>query len=236
MPTTSRPGAFCDDPIRSADYRRLFAVLDDVLEAGDLREFHAALLGSLAHHFGWRRASIRQGSSTGIDPLGLPPVISQLSYGAVALSELRGGEEGLAAERFCRFHEIVDAVVVFIDAGRGSGEQLVVMFEDRKARRADRVLLGKLGRQLAPLLQRHLPEGGALAGRTALSPREQQVADLVVEGLSNGQIARRLHVTVDTVKKHLTHVFAKTGCSSRTQLALTWSAARSGLTVKTGIS
>jgi DNA-binding CsgD family transcriptional regulator len=245
MPTTSRAHPIqtrndgIEDPIQPADYRRLFAVLDDVLAVGSLQEFRAALLGSLAHHFRWRKALIRHAPMgrppspadslpASTDPLSVPLVISRLrSYGAVALSELRretGGREIPAIERFCRFHKVVDAVVVFIDAGNAGGDHLIVMFEDRTACRSDRVLFSKLGRQLAPLLERHLPGDGTLVRRNALTAREQQVADLVVEGLSNSQIARRLHVTEETVKKHLTHVFGKTRCSSRTQLALAWSA------------
>lgn len=52
-----------------------------------------------------------------------------------------------------------------------------------------------------------------------LTPREQEVAELAAKGLTNRQIAARLFITVDTVKKHLTRVFAQTGCTSRAQLA-----------------
>ncbi len=50
-----------------------------------------------------------------------------------------------------------------------------------------------------------------------LSGRELQVLRLVAAGKSNREIAGQLFVTVDTVKKHLTHVFNKLGASSRTQ-------------------
>lgn len=58
------------------------------------------------------------------------------------------------------------------------------------------------------------------AGRDTLSPREQQVMDLVVQGLSNRDIAEALRVTESTVKKYVYEVFNKTGASSRVELVL----------------
>jgi DNA-binding CsgD family transcriptional regulator len=52
-----------------------------------------------------------------------------------------------------------------------------------------------------------------------LTPREQDIAELAAKGLTNRHIADRLFISVDTVKKHLTRVFAETGCTSRAQLA-----------------
>jgi LuxR family maltose regulon positive regulatory protein len=51
----------------------------------------------------------------------------------------------------------------------------------------------------------------------ALSERELEVLALVAAGRSNLEIAGQLFVTVDTVKKHLTHIFRKLGVRSRTQ-------------------
>ncbi len=54
----------------------------------------------------------------------------------------------------------------------------------------------------------------------SLSAREREVYDLVCEGLSNNEIARRLFITPGTVKVHVHHVFDKLGIRSRTALAL----------------
>ncbi len=51
-----------------------------------------------------------------------------------------------------------------------------------------------------------------------LTPREREVALAVMDGLSNGEIGRRLGIELDTVKKHLSRVYAKVGVASRTQL------------------
>jgi predicted ATPase/class 3 adenylate cyclase/DNA-binding CsgD family transcriptional regulator len=56
-------------------------------------------------------------------------------------------------------------------------------------------------------------------GWDALTPTERQVVDLVAEGATNNEIAERLFMAEPTVKTHLTHVYAKLGLTSRTQLA-----------------
>jgi DNA-binding NarL/FixJ family response regulator len=53
-----------------------------------------------------------------------------------------------------------------------------------------------------------------------LSPREREVLRLVLEGLANKQIARRLGISEKTVKGHLTSLFHRIGVADRTQAAL----------------
>jgi DNA-binding CsgD family transcriptional regulator len=52
-----------------------------------------------------------------------------------------------------------------------------------------------------------------------LTPAEQRVVELAVDGLTNKEIARELVVTVRTVEVHLKHAYAKLGVRSRAQLA-----------------
>jgi DNA-binding NarL/FixJ family response regulator len=61
----------------------------------------------------------------------------------------------------------------------------------------------------------------------ALSAREREVLALLVEGLANKLIARRLDISEKTVKSHLTRIFRELGVTDRTQAAL-W-AERHGL-------
>jgi predicted ATPase/DNA-binding NarL/FixJ family response regulator len=56
-----------------------------------------------------------------------------------------------------------------------------------------------------------------------LTRREQDVAALVAQGLSNSQIAAALVISPRTVETHVQHIMDKLGCSSRTQIAA-WSA------------
>jgi DNA-binding NarL/FixJ family response regulator len=60
-----------------------------------------------------------------------------------------------------------------------------------------------------------------------LSSREREVLGLLLEGLPNKLIARRLEITEKTVKSHLTRIFREIGVTDRTQAAL-W-AERHGL-------
>jgi predicted ATPase/DNA-binding CsgD family transcriptional regulator len=56
-------------------------------------------------------------------------------------------------------------------------------------------------------------------GWGSLTPTEREVVSLVVDGLSNPEIASRLFVSRATVKTHLSHVYAKLGVANRTELA-----------------
>jgi DNA-binding NarL/FixJ family response regulator len=83
----------------------------------------------------------------------------------------------------------------------------------------------------APLTPRAAAE--LLADRRSRPPdveltgREREVLALVVEGLANKQIARRMGISEKTVKGHLTNLFQRIGVADRTQAAL-W-AERNGI-------
>ncbi|MEO5920113.1 MAG: LuxR C-terminal-related transcriptional regulator, partial [Pseudolysinimonas sp.] len=55
------------------------------------------------------------------------------------------------------------------------------------------------------------------ADDTSLTAREQQVLELVAEGLSNGQIAERLYISRKTVSVHVSAILRKLGAASRTE-------------------
>ncbi|NYJ33469.1 ATP-binding protein [Nocardiopsis aegyptia] len=52
-----------------------------------------------------------------------------------------------------------------------------------------------------------------------LTPRENEVAALIAEGLSNRQIARRLRLSERTAENHVAHILTKLGFSSRSRIA-----------------
>jgi NarL family two-component system response regulator LiaR len=60
-----------------------------------------------------------------------------------------------------------------------------------------------------------------------LSDRELEVLQLIVDGLSNQQIAQKLYISHDTVKSHIKHILEKLAVNDRTQAAV--KAIRQGL-------
>lgn len=51
---------------------------------------------------------------------------------------------------------------------------------------------------------------------TVLTPRELEVLANVAEGRTNGEVASRLGISAETVRKHLEHVYEKLGVHTRT--------------------
>jgi len=56
-------------------------------------------------------------------------------------------------------------------------------------------------------------------GWESLTPTEIRVGELVAAGLTNPQIGERMFISRGTVKVHLSHIFAKLGIASRSELA-----------------
>jgi DNA-binding NarL/FixJ family response regulator len=64
---------------------------------------------------------------------------------------------------------------------------------------------------------RQRSEPGALSG---LSAREREILDLIGEGLTNGQIGKRLYLSEKTVKNNISRLLAKLGVERRIQAAV----------------
>ncbi|MFN5513438.1 MAG: response regulator [Cyanobacteriota bacterium] len=73
-------------------------------------------------------------------------------------------------------------------------------------------------------LKEQLGQGGAGLTVTPspiavdLTPREQDILDLVSQGLMNKELASRLKTSVRNVEKYVSRLFSKTGTNSRTEL------------------
>lgn len=59
-----------------------------------------------------------------------------------------------------------------------------------------------------------------LASSAEFTERELEVLRVMTTGISNAAIARKLNITENTVKNHIRHMMEKTGCESRTELAI----------------
>jgi DNA-binding CsgD family transcriptional regulator len=65
-------------------------------------------------------------------------------------------------------------------------------------------------------------ELGSISGRSredGLTAAERRVATLVAEGRTNREVAAALFLAERTVAGHLTHIYAKLGVRSRSELA-----------------
>jgi DNA-binding CsgD family transcriptional regulator len=58
-------------------------------------------------------------------------------------------------------------------------------------------------------------QGAQPANPAGLSAREAEVLKLVAQGLTNAQVGRELFISPNTVNRHLTSIYRKTGTTSR---------------------
>lgn len=78
-----------------------------------------------------------------------------------------------------------------------------------------------IAKQLIGLVAAGAPADEDAAGRLDhLSPREREVADAVGRGISNQEIAAQLHMSVATVKAHVSRLLEKLDLDNRVQIAL----------------
>jgi len=78
-----------------------------------------------------------------------------------------------------------------------------------------------LPRKIFDIFQRNTTSpAAAVAARGGLTRREREVLTCVAQGISNLEIARKLCISEQTVKTHLTHIFAKLAVKNRLAAAL----------------
>lgn len=99
--------------------------------------------------------------------------------------------------------------VVSVDSGDGSGRRMVVKSIRLRERNTA---------SLSLIYPSQGDEQGRLPVWDVLSPREQEIAELVSQGLTTKEIAGRAFITENTVKQHLKRIFAKTDARNRAEL------------------
>ena len=96
-----------------------------------------------------------------------------------------------------------------------------LMIEAIRAAMAGEMLISP---QVTVRLLRHLsaaaPAGSDRPGPDVLTGRERDVARLVATGRSNAEIASELHISVGTVKGHLTGIQTRLGVRNRVEIAV----------------
>ena len=135
-----------------------------------------------------------------------------------------------AADRAAELELISDEVEVRLLAGSALGEagrrdEAVAALQEVAAKAAQggaRMWTDRAGRELRRLGAR-LAAGTARAGSAGeglagLTEREQEIASLVADGMSNKQVAAAVFLSEKTVENHLSRIFAKVGVKSRVEL------------------
>jgi DNA-binding NarL/FixJ family response regulator len=127
---------------------------------------------------------------------------------------LRGGARGFLVHGRFDQPELVRAIVAVAD-GQGWLSPAVVSIATSALR--EQVVRERARREDAER-QREARR------RFGLTEREQEVVELLCQGLSNASIAERLLISEKTVKNHLNHIFAKLRVSNRTEAVVHWTA------------
>jgi LuxR family transcriptional regulator, maltose regulon positive regulatory protein len=116
-------------------------------------------------------------------------------------------------------------VRVFADAGVPMGALLARLIAAQRAEQgaARAVPVDFLGKVVRAFGERHAAPLGPRAAAAVLglveplTARELEVLTLLAAGTPNQAIARELVISLDTVKKHVSHVLGKLGAANRTE-------------------
>ncbi len=134
-------------------------------------------------------------------------VVTTFDDDAYVLDAIAAGARGFLLKR-CSGRELVEAVRTVAAGGSTLSTEVTGAVLDRV-------------RSAGPV------SGVDLSGYR-LTSRELDVLGLIGAGLNNTEISERLHLSMSTVKSHVTNVLAKTACRDRVQAAIL--AIRAGIT------
>ncbi|NEC35061.1 response regulator [Streptomyces rubrogriseus] len=203
-----------DEPMIRAGVRAVLATAADIEVVAEAADGHDAVELVRRHRPVVAVLDIRMPGLNGID----------------AAAEIRTAVPGTGVIMLTTFGEddyILQAL------GGGAAGFLIKSGEPEELLTGVRAVAGGaayLSPRVAARVVAHLAATGAgtLAGRrsaardrvAALTARERDVLALLGAGLSNGQIARRLHVVEGTVKAHVSSLLARLGVDNRAAAAV----------------
>ncbi|OLF06417.1 LuxR family transcriptional regulator [Actinophytocola xanthii] len=187
------------------------------VEAGRGRQVEAARWAALAAEVESPKLPV----FAGLVDLARAHALAEDPVAAAALAEraaenLLAGQRGVDHGRALLVAGIANGAAGRAATAREQLQQATEQFRDCGARTLEAQTLQerrRLGDRVStpPSADRDTPFG--------LSPRELEVATLVVQGLSNRTIAGQLFLSVRTVETHLSRVFTKLGVGSRAAVA-----------------
>jgi DNA-binding NarL/FixJ family response regulator len=136
---------------------------------------------------------------------------------AEAIIALGAGDEATAATRMSTVIDsgVWDPAVIAIRAAPALGA--FVAEDSRRRGWLQQLLAASSDTSLTRRFGLQLPR--AARGRTDLTPRENEVHELLAQGLTNEEIARMLYISLSTTKVHVKHIYAKLGVRSRLEAA-----------------
>lgn len=129
-----------------------------------------------------------------------------------ACARARAARDGRALDEVASAFEGLDAPLMAAETAFAAGEAYRRTGETRRA-----ALTCERGRLLAERCPGVTPAAGD--GPAPLTDRERQIARLAARGMSSGDIAGCLGLSVRTVDNRLGHVYAKLGVAGRAELA-----------------
>jgi len=145
-------------------------------------------------------------------------VIEVLVLQAISYQQLGGGES--ARQTFFKALTLAEPegyIRTFLDEGQPVAQLLTLAIASGHTPTYAKNLLAALTGQrlLSPTLHKKAgPDRGLVE---PLSERELDVLGLIADGLTNQEIALRLHISLSTVKGHTTNIYGKLGVKSRIQ-------------------
>jgi LuxR family transcriptional regulator, maltose regulon positive regulatory protein len=142
-------------------------------------------------------------------------IVEILALKALALHQKGNLQEALQAiARALSLAELEGYQRTFVDEGEPMARLLYQAAASGISSAYAGRLLGVFSEESQGITPVAQPPSGALI--EALSARELEVLGLIAEGLSNAEIARRLYISLSTVKGHTTNIFGKLGARNRT--------------------
>jgi DNA-binding NarL/FixJ family response regulator len=201
-----------DDPLVRSGLRMLLSGASELRVVGEVPDGQGVLPAVDLHHPDVVLMDIRMPRLDGIAATRLlrgqpspPQVIVLTTFDAdeLVLRALRAGAAGFLLKD-CAPRDLVAAIQA-VHAGDGSLSPAI-------ARRLINLVAGDPGTAAR--------QEQARRRLSSLTPRERQVADAVAQGQSNADIAARLHMSLATVKAHVSRLLAKLDAENRVQIAL----------------